>query len=340
MGKESAMEALGTARLSDEIAADRAVTATISRGEIDGVLREADGTPELVLRLADEGGAEQGRISMTWSRDDLERLLAAATGDGVVLTFDRDQLAAAFADVEAHGLRTRAAIFAVAAAGALGTGAGAAYAQIPGGGDGGTTPIAAAADSTVTDASTGGYAAAATAGVVDTTVTDASTGGYATDDATAAAALQARSQGLNEQYGLGGSGADSALAARSQALNEEYGLGSGTAADAAAALGARSQAMNEQYGLQGGSSTDAATRALEARGAAMNEAYGLGSAGSDAIVTDASTGGGYAGVPNASSGTFDIQRPADEAALVVGGVLLTLAGAAFAVRRTASPRPA
>jgi hypothetical protein len=314
------MEAVGTARLRDGIAADRAVTATISRGEIDAVLREADGTPELVLRLADEGGAEQGRISMAWGRDDLERLLAAATGDGVVLTFDRDELAAALADVEAHGLRTRAAIFAVAAAGALGSGVGAAYAQVPGGGDGGTTPIAAAAD---------------------TMVTDASTGGYATDEATAAAALQARSQAMNEQYGLGaGSGADAALAARSQALNEQYGLGSGSAADAAAALGARSQALDEQYGLQAGGTSDAATRALEARGAAMNEAYGLGSAGTDSIVTDASSGSGYAATPGGSSGTFDIQRPADEAALVVGGVLLTLAGAAFAVRRPAAPRPA
>jgi hypothetical protein len=334
------------------------VTAIISRGEIDDVLRE-DGTPELVLRLADEGGAEQGRISMTWSRDDLERLLAAATSDGVVLTFDRDELAAAFADVEAHGLRTRAAIFAVAAAGALGSGVGAAYAQIPGTGSDATPPIAAvansstvtdastggyaaqsapaAADSMVTDASTGGYAAqsapaaadsmvtdASTGGyatsdattAADSMVTDASTGGYATDDATAASALQARSQALNEQYGLGGSGADAALAARSQALNE-------------------------QYGLQAGATNDPATQALEARGAAMNEAYGLGTAGTTGMVTDASTGSGYAATASGSSGsTFDIQKPGDEAALLVGGVLLTLAGAAFAVRRTASPRPA
>jgi hypothetical protein len=326
------MEALGTARLSDGIAADRAVTATISRGEIDDVLRQADGTPELVLRLADEGGAEQGRISMTWSRDDLERLLAAATADGVVLTFDRDELAAAFGDVEAHGLRARAAIFAVAAAGALGSGVGAAYAQIPASGD-----DAAATPTALSEASHGAGSAQA-------------------------AALAARSQALNEQYGLGASGADAALAARSQALNEEYGLGAGSAADAAAALGdrsqalneqyglgasgadaalaARSQALNEQYGLQPGGTNDPAVRALEARGTAMNEAYGLGTAGTDAMVTDASTGSGYTAAPTGSSGTFDIQRPADEAALLVGGVLLTLAGAAFAVRRTASPRPA
>jgi hypothetical protein len=304
------MEALGTARLSDGIAADRAVTATISRGEIDDVLRQADGTPELVLRLADEGGAEQGRISMTWSRDDLERLLAAATADGVVLTFDRDELAAAFGDVEAHGLRARAAIFAVAAAGALGSGVGAAYAQIPASGD-----DAAATPTALSEASHGAGSAQA-------------------------AALAARSQALNEQYGLGaGSAADAAAALgdRSQALNEQYGLG---ASGADAALAARSQALNEQYGLQPGGTNDPAVRALEARGTAMNEAYGLGTAGTDAMVTDASTGSGYTAAPTGSSGTFDIQRPADEAALLVGGVLLTLAGAAFAVRRTASPRPA
>ena len=261
------MEALGTARLSDGVAADRAVTATISRGEIDDVLRQ-DGTPELVLRLADEGGAEQGRIRMAWSRDDLERLLAAATVEGVVLTFDRDELAAAFSDVEAHGLRTHAAIFAVAAAGALGSGAGAAYAQIPGVGSDVAAPIAAVSDSTVTDASTGGYAASAAPAAADSMVTDASTGGYTTSAAPAAA--------------------DSMVTDAST----------------------------------GGYATSAAPAAA------------------DSMVTDASSAGGYTAAPGGSGSTFDIQRPADEAALIVGGVLLTLAGAAFAVRRTAPPRPA
>jgi hypothetical protein len=74
---------------------------------------------------------------MAWSRDELEDLVGRATGDTVVLTFDRDELANAFADVEAHGLRQKALVFTVAAAGALGSGIGIAnaaqYADVGGG---------------------------------------------------------------------------------------------------------------------------------------------------------------------------------------------------------------
>ena len=73
----------------------------------------------------------------------------------------------------------------------------------------------------------------------------------------------------------------------------------------------------------------------------MNAQYGLGASASDAVVTDASTGGGYAATPTASSGGgFDLQRPSTDESLLAGAVLLTIAGAAFAVRRTGAPRPA
>src|SRR6185437_4269797 len=75
-------------------------------------------------------------------------------------------------------------------------------------------------------------------------VTDASTGGYATpaqsDDA---AALQARSQALDEQYGLTAAdqAATRALEARGAAMNAEYGLGdvstTGMVTDASSAGG-------------------------------------------------------------------------------------------------------
>ena len=118
------MEAVGTARLTDRIPAERAVAASIPRREIRDVLHEADATPELTLDVvAGDGSREHGTISITWSRDELERLLAGASGDEVVLTFDQNELRAALDDVEAHGLRTRAAVFAVAAVGALGTSA-------------------------------------------------------------------------------------------------------------------------------------------------------------------------------------------------------------------------
>ena len=50
---------------------------------------------------------------MTWSRDELARVLEGANGDKVVLTFDRDELSQAIGEVEAHGLRERALVFAV-----------------------------------------------------------------------------------------------------------------------------------------------------------------------------------------------------------------------------------
>ena len=101
------MEAVGTARLTDRIPAERAVAASFSSREIRDVLKEADATPELTLDVvAGEGSQEHGTISMTWSRSDLENLLEGASGDEVVLTFDRNELTAALGDVETHGMRS------------------------------------------------------------------------------------------------------------------------------------------------------------------------------------------------------------------------------------------
>src|SRR5215210_9156827 len=126
------MEAAGSARLAREIPAERAVTAIVSRDEVADAVSDASATPELQLEVAqrdDSGREERSTIGITWSRDDLERLLAQATSDTVVLTFDRNDLASALSDVEAHGMRQRAVVFAVAAVGVLGAGAGVAGAM-------------------------------------------------------------------------------------------------------------------------------------------------------------------------------------------------------------------
>jgi hypothetical protein len=233
------VDAVGTAHLTSDILAQRAVGVSVSRGQITDVLHEPDGTPELVLDLVAAQGGEHATLTMTWSRDDLERVLEAASGDQVVLAFDRDELAGAFGDVEAHGLRAGAAVFTVAAAGVLGGGASIANA--------------------VVDESAGGTAA--------TPITTTS------------------------------------------------------AADAAAALGARSEALNQEYGL-GVAGDAAATEALGARSEALNQEYGLGAS---ATVSD---------------GGLTLERPTADEALLFGGLLLTIAGATFAVRRTAAGRPA
>src|SRR5215217_5519577 len=172
------MEAAGSARFTDAIPAERAISAVVSRDEIAEAVRDEE-RPELRLEVAQfdpAGNEERSTIGVTWSREDLEKLLAQATSDTVVLTFDREELAKALDDVEAHGLRQNAAVFAVAVIGALGTGAGIAAAMPSGSPDGASGQ---AASSMLTDASSGsGYAAApAEAGSMVTDVS--SSGGYA-----------------------------------------------------------------------------------------------------------------------------------------------------------------
>ena len=116
------METLGSARLAEAVPSQRSVTAIVSRQEIADALAEQSAPAELRLEIArqdDDGQDERNTISMSWSRVDLERLLAQATSEKVILTFDRDDLSQAVGDVEAHGLRERALVFTVAVAGAL-----------------------------------------------------------------------------------------------------------------------------------------------------------------------------------------------------------------------------
>jgi hypothetical protein len=312
------MEAEGTARLTDRIPAERAVAASVSRREIRDILQDGDGAPELVIDVAaGDGSQEHGTISITWTREDLKRLLESATENDVVLTFDRNEVAAALDEVEAHGLRTHAAVFAVAAAGALGSGASIANAMLPSVQDGGTSQPAAALTTP-------------------------------SQDNAAQTALQARSQALNEQYGLTAGGVNDpavqALEARGEAMNAQFGLGApgeatvtdastggyvAPAQDAAqAALEGRSAAMNQLYNLD-----DPAVQALQARGEAMNAEFGLGGAPSDRTVSDASTGG-YATPPTATDGSsFSIQAPSTDDMLIAGAAALMIAGAAFTVRK-------
>ena len=118
------------------------LTTTIPRSDIQAVLAAEEEPIELVLdvaRSSDGEAAATRNVSVAWERADLEQLLAEAQGDQIVLTFDREALARATDDVEAHGLRETALILAVAATAAAG-GAQAAAAE-PGAMLGGTTPI-------------------------------------------------------------------------------------------------------------------------------------------------------------------------------------------------------
>jgi hypothetical protein len=124
------------------------VVATVARSQIEDVMRAGDGQPELVLEIARGGGGgadvQAHTLGLAWDARELEDLLRRTPGENLDLIFDQDQLEHLLegADVDAHGLRERAAVIAVVAATAAGATAGHASAMpivADGGGAGGAT---------------------------------------------------------------------------------------------------------------------------------------------------------------------------------------------------------
>jgi hypothetical protein len=99
------------------------LTTSISREEVEKAMR-AEGPLELVLdvtRFENNEAAETRSVAVAWQPGDLEKLLSEAEGDRVTLTFDGEALREAMeGDVEAHGLREKAVVLAVAATGLTG----------------------------------------------------------------------------------------------------------------------------------------------------------------------------------------------------------------------------
>ncbi len=136
------------ATLVDRAGIDGGLTTTIARSEIEDALRD-EAPPQLDLDV--RRGPDTQTFAVTWTRDDLERLLAEATSDQVMFTFDRGAIEQAFTDVEAHGLRGKAAVIAVAVSAAAGLAGGAS--AMPMGEDGGSPAVSAAR---VADPTSGG----------------------------------------------------------------------------------------------------------------------------------------------------------------------------------------
>lgn len=137
--RQVTIDAHGSATLTNEIAVERAITTLVTRQQVLDALNCEQGTTELRLELVQaspDGQHERAAISLSWSKQDLERLLERATTEQVVLTFDREQLAQPFAEVEAHALPEQA--FSVAVAPAYGP-------RDDGNADGGALAITAAA---------------------------------------------------------------------------------------------------------------------------------------------------------------------------------------------------
>jgi hypothetical protein len=170
-------EVAGKAKLVDSAAvgASSALTATLPRSELEAALQDEAGA-DLFLEIAriENGERNDRRITVEWSREELEQLLEGASGESVSISFDGDELERMLndPDFEAHGLREKAAIISVALVGAAAA-VGGANAQTLLDGGGGTAAPAAVAGM-VTDNTSG-----AVPGAVTGFVTDASTGGVA-----------------------------------------------------------------------------------------------------------------------------------------------------------------
>jgi hypothetical protein len=117
------------ARASLVPAADvgQGLTTSVSRSEIEDVLASEETPIQLVLeitRFSDGEAGEMRSVAVSWERTDLEQLLKEAQGDNVVLTFDREALRQAVeSDVDAHGMREKLLVLAVAATAATGAAA-------------------------------------------------------------------------------------------------------------------------------------------------------------------------------------------------------------------------
>jgi hypothetical protein len=103
------------------------VTATIPRADFEAALGFEE-PAELFLEVRGLEGDAKGEsrdVSVTWSKEELEQLLAETTGPAITLAFDQNELQSILLEpeVDAHGFREKALILTVAAAAAAGSGA-------------------------------------------------------------------------------------------------------------------------------------------------------------------------------------------------------------------------
>jgi hypothetical protein len=105
------------ARLVDASEIDgREIRATVPRTEIEGALKSTDGKPELVIDVVRSGDVEAHTLRLEWEPSELKELLRQAEGETATFAFGESELEQAIDDdVEAHGLRQRALVLAVAA---------------------------------------------------------------------------------------------------------------------------------------------------------------------------------------------------------------------------------
>ncbi len=331
----------GSARLvsATDLPDSAAVTATVPRAEIEEALHD-DAPPRLSLQVVQstDGAESRHELGVEWERADLERVLESSTSETVTLAFVRRDLESALIDVEAHGVRVRAAIFTVAVAATAGGVAAAGNAMpmdpaasaapaavlaapdiISDAGSGGGLVQSSASDSLVSDAGSGGGLVQSSAS--DSLVSDAGSGGGLVQSSA--------SDSLVSDAGSGGGLVQSSA---SDSLVSDAGSGGGLVQSSA------SDSLVSDAGSGGGLVQSSASDSL------VSDAGSGGGlvqpAGADAMVSDAGTGGPMPITDDGSSaGGFSIPAPDPATTGMVAGMGLLIAGAAFTIRRRDTHRP-
>lgn len=102
-------------------AGDGAIGTIIPRAEFAETAARGEFPATFLLDLdrveqADGNATERATVAVDWDKDTLDQLLASTDDPEIALWFDESELASVFDEVEAHSLRSRAAVLAVAVA--------------------------------------------------------------------------------------------------------------------------------------------------------------------------------------------------------------------------------
>src|SRR5215218_2763691 len=281
---------------------DPRLAVSVPKSEIERALEAKDEVDLLLDVIRTNGEREERRVSLAWDRDALERL-AQQEGERVIIAIDPDSLQAAFNDVDAHGMREMGATLAIVVAAAAG-GAGAAGAVISptSGSPSGSPAVEATVDTSAwqAEAEASGYGVRGTPSdvAVDTS------GWQAEADASG--------------YGVRGTPSDVAADSTAGIENVRAGQPAPEAAsDTAAGI------ENVRAGREAPAAAPDPSSAIEnvrSGGSAVPDT----AAGIENVRADRTPG------PVGDEGTsISAPSPAVSAALA-GGVVLTIAGAAFA----------
>jgi hypothetical protein len=295
---------------------DSRLAVTVPRSEVERVLA-TDEEVDLVLDVVRTNGErEERRVFLAWDREALRRLVDQS-GERIVVAIDPKSLQEALgADVEAHGLREMGATLAIVVATAAG-GAGAAGAVISptSGSPSGSPAIEATVDMS-------GWQGAAEAAGYGSRGTPSDTPGW--QDAAEASG-----------YGVRGTPSDVAAdptASGWQDAAEASGYGvRGTPSDVAAdpAAGIENVRAEREAPAAAPDPSSAIENVRSGGSAVPDTAAGIENVRADRTAPDVGDGGTTISAPSAGV-----------TAALAGGAALTIAAAAFALRRRREPEPA